>query len=150
MGDTVDWSFPVVFHFSVKLDNSEVAFSEVSGLDTTIETKDVRSGGDNSTVYHLPEKVKLSDLVMKRAVLKDSDPFFRWCMKNASAAMNAFRVAPKPIEISLLDVESEPIATWTIEGAYPFKWAFNTLNAMKSEVMIETVSLKYRSIERIL
>ena len=150
MGDTVEWPIPVVFHFSVKMGKSEIAFSEVSGLETTIETKEVRSGGDNSTVYHLPEKIKLSDLVLKRAILKDSDPFFRWGMKKMNSSMNAFQVDPQPIEVTLLDEKSKPIATWTFEGAYPFKWSFSTLDAMKAEVMIETVSLKYRSIERIL
>jgi phage tail-like protein len=150
MGDTVEWSFPVVFRFSVKLGNSEVAFSEVSGLETTIETKDVRSGGDNSTVYHLPEKITLSDLVLKRAILKDSSPFFTWCKDNMDSAANAFQVDPQPIEVSLLDAKGAPLATWSFEGAYPFKWAFSTLNAMKAEMMIETVSLKYRSIKRTL
>ena len=37
MPDPVEWSLPVVFHFSVKVDNSEIAFSEVSGLETSIE-----------------------------------------------------------------------------------------------------------------
>ena len=150
MGYTVDWSFPVVFHFSVKLDNSEVAFSEVSGLDTTIATKEVRSGGDNSTVYYLPEKVTYTDLVLKRAIVTEGDPLYRWCMRSLNSVTAGYKVDPKSIEVSLLNAESKPLATWTIEGAYPFKWSFNAFDSMKAEIMIETVSLKYRSLRRTL
>ena len=150
MPDPVEWSLPVVFHFSVKVDNSEIAFSEVSGLETSIETKEVHSGGDNSTVYHLPEKVKFADLVLKRAVLSQSDPFYTWCMSSMNTVTNAFKVSPKALEISLLNDENEPLATWTFDGAYPVKWSFGSLNAMKGEIMIETLSMKYWNVQRTL
>ena len=148
MGKEVEWPLPVVFHFSVKLGNSEISFSEVSGLETTIETKEVHSGGDNSTVYYLPDKIKYSELVLKRAVLKDSDPFFRWCISSMNSMTNAFKITPKPIEVSLLNAENEPLATWTFNNAYPVKWIFSTLDAMKGEVMIETLSFKYQNMKR--
>ena len=150
MPDTAEWSLPVVFHFSVKVGNSEIAFSEVSGLETSIETKEVHSGGDNSTVYNIKEKVKHADLVLKRALLTESDPFFRWCISSINSATNAFKVSPQTVEISLLNEENEPLATWNFDGAYPVKWSFGTLNAMKGEIMIETMSMKYWNVKRTL
>ena len=150
MADTVEWPLPVVFHFSVKVGNSEIAFSEVSGLETSVETKDVFSGGDNSTVYHLPEKVKHPDLVLKRAVLCESDPLFRWCISTLNSTPSAFKVSPKTVEVSLLNENNEPIATWNFNGAYPVKWSFSTLDAIKGEIMIETLSMKYWNVKRML
>ena len=150
MADKVEWPLPVGVHFSVKLGNSTVAFSEVSGLETSIETKEVHSGGDNSTVYHLPQKVKFSDLVLKRAVLCESDPLYRWCTSSMNSMTNAFRVTPKSIEVTLLDEKNTPLATWTFNGAYPVKWSFSTLNAMKGEIMIETLTMKYWNVKRTL
>ncbi|MBR5411954.1 MAG: phage tail protein [Fibrobacter sp.] len=150
MPDTVEWPFPVVFHFSVKVGNSEIAFSEVSGLETSFETKEVISGGDNSTVYNLPTKVKFADLVLKRAVLTQSDPFFRWCISSMNSMTNAFKVTPQTIEVSLLNEKNEPVTTWIFDGAYPVKWSYSALNAMKGEVMIETLSLKYWNVKRTL
>ncbi|WP_405343145.1 phage tail protein [Fibrobacter sp.] len=144
----VEWPLPVVFHFSVKLGNSEISFSEVSGLETSIETKEVHSGGDNSTVYYLPDKIKYTELVLKRAVLKKSDSFFTWCLDCMNSMTNAFMITPKPIEVSLLNAENEPLATWTFNNAYPVKWSFSTLDAMKGEVMIETLSFKYQNMKR--
>ena len=149
MGDTVDWTLPVVFHFSVKVDNSEVEFSEVSGLETSIETKEVRSGGDNSTVYHLLEKIKYSDLVLKRAIATNNDAFFQWCKNSMEDMIGAFKVEPKSIEVTLLNRKNEPLASWGFWGAYPVKWSFNTLDAMKGEIMIESVTLKYQNMKRI-
>lgn len=144
----VEWPLPVTFHFSVKLGVSEIAFSEVSGLDTTVKTKDVRSGGDNSTVYHLPEKISYSDLVLKRALVTKEDPFFKWCNQNMDSIQAGFTVSPQQIEVTMLDCENAPLASWNFEGAYPFKWSYNHLNSMKSEVMIETISLKYWKMKR--
>lgn len=150
MGDTVEWPIPVVFHFSVKMDNSEIAFSEVSGLETTIETKEVRSGGDNSTVYHLPQKKTFTELILKRGVLSNSDPFYLWCKKNIDSQSDGFEIVPKSIEVSLLSSEDNPLATWLFDGAFPFKWKFSTFDAMKTEITIETISLKYRNMTRTL
>ena len=149
MGDTVDWTLPVVFHFSVKMDNSELSFSEVSGLETSIETVDIHSGGDNSTVYHLPKKIVFADLVLKRAIATGDDAFFQWCKKSMENMIGTFKVEPKPIEVSLLNRKNEPIASWGFWGAYPVKWSFNTLDAMKGEIVIESVTLKYLSMQRI-
>ena len=147
MADTVEWPLPVVFHFSVKVVNSEIAFSEVSGLETSIETKEVHCGGDNSTVYHLPTKIKFSDLVLKRALASKNDSFFQWCKKNIDSLSSSFQVDPQPIEVTLLDSEKTPLATWRFEGAYPVKWSFSTLDSMKAEILIETVSLKYWNVK---
>jgi phage tail-like protein len=148
MPDTAEWSLPVVFHFSVKVGNSEIAFSEVSGLETSIETKEVHSGGDNSTVYHLPDKIKFADLVLKRSIISKNDSFFSWCKKNMVTASSSCLVDPKSIEVSLLNEENSPLATWRFEGAYPTKWSFNTLDAMKNEILIESVTLKYWNMKR--
>jgi conserved hypothetical phage tail region protein len=148
MDKKVEWSLPVVFHFSVKLGTSEVSFSEASGLETSIETKDVRNGGDNSTTYHLPERIKFSELVLKRGQVSENDSFFSWCKQNMDTGSSSCTVFPQSIEVSLLNEKNNPLATWRFEGAYPFKWSFSTLDAMKNEISIETISLKYWNMKR--
>ena len=36
-----------------------------------------------------------------------------------------------------------PIYSWFVEDAYPIGWEFSALDAKSSEVMIETITLKY-------
>ena len=117
-------------------------------METSIETKEVHSGATIrlSTIY----LKKFSDLVLKRAVLCKSDPLYRWCTSNMDSMTNAFKVTPKSIEVTLLDENNTPLATWTFNGAYPVKWSFSTLNAMKGEIMIETLSMKYWNVKRTL
>jgi len=146
----IEWSIPVAFHFSVKLGISAVSFSEVSGLETSINTEEVHSGGDNSTIFYLPKTVSHADLVLKRAVIAQAEPFFLWCKSNIESTRTDSLVDPQPIEVSLLNSLNLPLATWNFEGAYPFKWAFSSLDASKSELIIETISLKYRSVKRII
>ena len=43
------------FNFRVEIDGiTRAAFSEVTGLDSTIESTDYREGGENTTVRKLP------------------------------------------------------------------------------------------------
>lgn len=155
-----EWSPLAAFHFSVimvaegdwkknilnaQLPIQEVAFQEVSGLESSLETEEVRCGGDYSTVYHLPKKVKYSDLVLKRAVVSKEDPFYIWCKKNLSAEAN-FDFLLKCLFINLCDCDGHIVRSWAVEGAYPYKWSLGNLDAMKNELAIESVSLKHRSL----
>ena len=58
-----EWFIPVSFHFSVSIGKQPVSFSEVKGIDFTLETESVISGGDSFTKYYLPKGKKFSDLV---------------------------------------------------------------------------------------
>lgn len=162
----VEYPLPVVFFFQVKMGNASIPFQEVKGLEYQIETRDVVSGGDNSTVYHLPQKKKYSDLVLNRAITKQDDSFYIWCQKHLDSPDGFLKIELKDFQIVLLstnELEKDnkvknqkkvktsvyPLAVWNVKGAYPFKWSMNNLDAMKNEVAIESVSLKFHSISRI-
>lgn len=145
----VEWPLLVAFHFSVGFaqkgdKREEISFQEVSGLEVSIETEEVRCGGDNSTVYHLPKKTKYSDLVLKRAVISKDDSFYKWCKKNLNVASLSFDIELKSLFVNLCDNEGNAVKTWMVAGAYPFKWSLGNLDAMKNEIAIETISLKYQ------
>lgn len=144
--ENVEWSLPVVFHFVVKVDTTEISFQEVSGLEVSLDTEEVRSGGDNSTVYHLPKRVKYSDIVLKRAMVSKDEVFYRWCKENLNAAQSNCRIQLKNVEISICDSEKKPLKTWSVIGAYPYKWSISNLDAMKNEIAVESVSLKFHSL----
>lgn len=140
----IEWSYPVVFHFRVRIAGLEASFQEVSGLEYSLETEEVRAGGDNSTVYNLPQKIKYQDLVLKRAVLKLDDPFAIWYKANAIiGGISAFKVIPIPVEVELCDEHGLPIKMWIFRGAYPCKWGLCNLDAMKNELAIESITFKY-------
>ena len=142
-----DWIHPVSSYFRVVIDGLATAFNEVSGIDTTVESERVVSGGDDSHCYYVPTKKTYGDLVLKRGMLKVIDPFFLWCKECINAPLKTGRIQPKLIVVMLLDESDCPVASWTFSEAYPIKWKIQPLNAEKSEVAIESVTLKYYSMD---
>lgn len=156
---TDEYSLPVVFHFDVKMGNDSISFQEVKGLEYQIETLDVVSGGDNSTVYSLPKRMKFSDLVLCRALDKVNETFYSWCKKHLDTPNGFLNIELKDFQIILQgmksidakpgsEMQTVPLASWSVKGAYPYKWTLSSLDAMKNEIAIESVSLKVHSISR--
>lgn len=135
---------PVGFHFKVEFlglsaGDNDVRFTEVSGLSVEVATEDVAEGGENRFVQRYPQRTKYPELVLKRGFLVDSDviAWIRRCIDDQD-------IAPKNIDIKLLDEEHQPLITWHVIGAYPTKWAVSDLNAANNAVITETLQLYYQ------
>lgn len=133
----------VGFQFSVDfLDLSstdkDTCFQSVSGLSSTMETETIIEGGENRFAHQLPVRLRTSDLVLKRGVVKDS-MVIAWCRN----AFERFTFKPITLVVKLLDEEQKPLISWNVVHVWPKKWVTSELNAGKSEVLIETLELNY-------
>lgn len=138
-----DYYPPASFHFRVEfLDidtvDNDVLFQSVSGLSASIETENVKEGGENRFTHTLPVRSQYSDLVLKRGVLKDSG-VVAWCRD----ALEGFSFRPSTVLVHLLNDEHEPLVTWNVVHAWPKKWSVADLDAEKSAILIETLELNY-------
>jgi phage tail-like protein len=143
--DPIEWFIPVSFHFSVSIGKQPVSFSEVKGIDFTLETESVISGGDSFTKYYLPKGKKYNDLILSRGILKTGDDFFKWCNDTLSSPPKKDYIKLKNLLVALLDECGQPIKTWIFKQAYPVQWSLSDFGAMKNEVVVETVHIRYNS-----
>ncbi len=130
---------PVVnFHFSVEWGGSSINFSEVSGLKVQHEVIEYRSGAspDYSTIK-IPGLKKYSNIVLKRGVVSNDNEFYNWLK---TVGITAER---RDLTISVLNHEHEPIVVWRIRNAWPIRLEFGELNAIKSEILIESLELAH-------
>ena len=142
----------VAFHFSVSFSGngpaiSDAAFQEVSGLESGIDVESVTEGGENRFVHQLPKPAKRSNLTLKRGLTTDSSALVQWCK---STIENDFTdtIQPKDLQVSLLDEEGDPVASWSIGRAFPIKWSVNGFDAMENELAIETIELAFLTLQR--
>lgn len=142
-----DWTLPVAFYFKVKINNEEVAFKEVSGLNSEIEVETIREGGVNNYEHKVPKQVKHGNLVLKRAILPLKSNLITW-VKSVLESDFATRIKTREIVISLLDAEGGPLYTWSCMGAYPVKWDIDSLDSEKNNILIETLELAYTTLKR--
>lgn len=133
-----DYPLPV-FHFQVSWGGTNLAFSEVSGLDVEVEEITYRDGLSKQFVdKKMPGKVKTSTITCKRGVSKGDNEFFAWWN---TISMNT--VERRNITISLLNEKHEPTMTWQVLNAWVKKVTGPTLNAAGNEVAIESMEIAH-------
>ncbi|WP_296426442.1 phage tail protein [Yoonia sp.] len=143
---------PTAFHFNVVFLGMvppipDMAFQEVSGLETELSTEPLQEGGENRFVHNLPKQVKHPNLKLKRAMTTMASGLVYWCKTTLEGGF-AEPIKPRDMVVSLLNDWHLPVATWSITNAYPVKWTVGNFDAMKNELAVEMIELSYLSVER--
>jgi phage tail-like protein len=132
-----------VSNFRVEIDNTAVAsFTEILGLDVSIDIVDYRSGTSlQSTAEKLPGLARYQNIILKRGLTQNTD-LWSW-VKNI---LNG--VADKRnMSIVLQDAQHNDVMRWNVKGAWPCKWSGPALHAGSSEIAIESVEICHEGLE---
>lgn len=130
------------FHFQVEWGGTNLAFTEVSGLDVETEVIEYRDG--LSPEYHkikMPGMQKFSNITLKRGTFRGDNQFREWYN---TIALNT--VQRRDITISLLNEEHAPVAVWKVKSAWPIKIQATDLKADGNEVAIESMELAHEGL----
>ena len=146
---TTDY-YPIVnFHFMVQFPSLDptgtvdVAFQSVSGLDSTLETDQVKEGGENRFTHVIPVRRKFGPLILKRGLVGPSSPLTQYLQYVfANDAFDPLDV----VTVQLLDETHQTLLSWSVNNVWPLSWKLSDLNAMQGEVMIETLELNYNQL----
>lgn len=133
------------YNFLVQIDGVIVAgFTDVSGMELSMESvEEVKEGGVNNYVHLLPTRVKSSDLVLKKGI-GDIDILWEWVEK----ALIRGKVEKKDGSIFILDHQGLPCVWWDFYNAFPKKWSGPTLDASKTSVAIQSLTLGCERLEK--
>ncbi len=121
------------------------AFSEVTGLEMTMEPKVIKEGGRNFGPVQRVGPVTFATVVLKRGVTMQRD-LFKWFKivaggdyaRRLNAYIRVFRPDHKPENF---------IAVWKLNQALPIKFKAADLNANGSNVAIEELHLAHEGLE---
>ena len=124
----------------------DAAFTQISGLGVQLNVNQVRSGGYNNQVYHLPAGVNRGALTLKRGLALLTSPLMKWCLETASGSKF---IVPKTIVIQLMDKNpnNPPVMTWMLYNAIPVKWEIDELDAKKSDIVIESIEIVFSNMD---
>jgi phage tail-like protein len=125
--------------FRVKLDGGADLgdWSKCDGLSVEYEVFEYKEGGENEFVHRLPGRAKYQNLKLTRPLNKDSEKVAQWIGSMKS------QVRRETAEVSALDTEGQPIATWSLEGVYPVKWSGPSLDIGSNSVATESLELAH-------
>lgn len=125
------------FNFRLEIDNTEVAaFSEASGLTSTGEAVDYRTGVDLPlTVRKLIGLRSFGPITLKRGMVENQTlwDWYRNIFAGAADRRNG--------SVILQDEQHNDVLRWNFENAWPNKIEGPTLNASGNEVAIESIEL---------
>jgi len=130
--------------FEVRIDGVDIAsFTGCSGLGAQYETVEWKEGGDNGTVVRLPGRLSYSTVKLSRAVDSDSGALAAWFSQQQHAPKRHTAV------IKLYDANYQnktPVATWTLEGAWPVQYTGPTLTTTPEgdAVAVEVLELSHQ------
>lgn len=144
---------PVGFYFALSFDGSgtdykDAAFQEVSGLNMSLETKEVVEGGRNDYTHHLPVRAKYNELVLSRGLITKGSDISNWITNTIQGGLRE-QIITKTITLHLLNEKASPLSTWTFNNAFPVKWEISNLNAERSSLVIERLTFKYSYFKKV-
>lgn len=149
MADFEDqWPVPK-FHFRVTIDDEEVSFQEVSGLEAETTVIEYRHG-DSELFYPVKQAglIKTSNLVLKKGVFDEDDRLLEvFNQIYDDKAYYGDEDTRMDIIVELLDEQGDTVMTWNIIRAFPIKLSGTDLKSDANEVAIESIEFAYESIE---
>lgn len=141
-------------NFIVTADTAIAAFTEVSGVEASVDVIEFRQGNSNSLApIKLPGLVKHGNVTLKFGCTLNND-FMKWATACVSETRKDDNL--REVKIELVDIsEAAPTevktttsgsCVWTLKNAWVTKYSAPDLNSTASEVAIESVELAYEEL----
>lgn len=132
------------YNFKLQIqDVTEGHFTECTGIGVRVQALAYREGGVSQVVRRLPGRVEYGDITLRYG-LTQSVELWNWFMTGVKG-----RVERKNVSILMLDADgTTEVTRWNLVNAWLSEWRGAALNAMGSEVAIETLTLVFESLER--
>lgn len=126
------------------------AFSEVSGLEATLEPKAIKEGGMNYGAHQRAGPVTFGTLVLKRGVTTARHLWQWWALLTGATGDAQSKTGAyahrMTVTITLKDAMGQPQMRWRIERAMPVKFKAADFNARATEVGIEELHLAHEGL----
>ena len=150
-------AYPITkMNFLVTVDTvaGTAAFSEVTGIEATVDVIEFRQGNSGSLApVKVPGLVKHGNVTLKMGYIISS-PFKTWVMECVSETRG--QIPRNNVTIELIDINSGSPSSlvestsgtrqWTLTNAWVTKYTAPDLDAKNSDVAIETVELAYEEL----
>lgn len=145
----------IPFRFEVSLYEESIEeilcrglFSEVSGLELTMEPKVIAAGGHNWGEVQRIGQTSFSPIVLKRGVTEIMD-LWAWFDSTTRGANYGYRLQG---EIKVLggvvndQGEAQPVMTWKLAKVLPTRFKGPDLSAISNQVAIEELTLVHEGL----
>ncbi len=128
----------------------EAAFSDVDGLEITLEPKTIKEGGNNTRQIHLAGPVTYAQLNLKRGMTRDVS-LWKWFSEVIKTTGHGLRydarITLQSSQTAGGKDERQPELVFKVYGCLPTKLRTPTLNAREGGLAIEEMTLVYEGFD---
>lgn len=132
--------------YSFKLviqDVTEGHFTSCTGLGVQVEVIEYREAGSRDVVRAIPGRTSYDDVTLRYG-LTDSRELWDWMMTAVRG-----NVVRKNVSVLMLSDDGvNEVMRWNLINAWPSQWRGAALDALGSEVAIESLTLVFESLDR--
>jgi phage tail-like protein len=118
------------------------AFTEVTGLEATMEPKVIKEGGRNFGAVQRQGPVTFATVVLKRGVSQVND-MWKWFELLAGGATSKRLTAT----ITVYDLKREPVYRWRLLRALPTKFKTADLNSTSTSIGVEELHIAHEGLQ---
>jgi phage tail-like protein len=115
-------------------------FSEVSGIESTVNVYSYREGGESGFTHLFPDAATHSRLILKRG-LTLYDDLWNWHQDVLLGIYDR-----KTVHIYLNNRNGEIAWVWSFTDAFPVKWIGPALKADQNGIAVESIEIAYHQI----
>src|ERR1700754_3445422 len=132
-----DILFPAI-RFELKVDAlGDIGnYTQVQGLNGTMDVMEYPEGGRNDFVHKLPTRIKWGNITLKRGLTSEAN-LLNWFASNPEA---------NSVSLTAFDSEGQPLRTWSLTNAFPVKWTGPDVNAGGNDMMTESLEIAHHGI----
>jgi phage tail-like protein len=131
--------------FTVEVDGVPIGrFTEVNGLEVTLETEEFKEGGVNDYVHHLPTRLSWPNITLKRGITFEN-LLYTWFSSSVGKkfARTGKAGASRSVAITLVSATGKRLRSWELEDAYPVKWTGPTFATESSDFATEQLEIAH-------
>lgn len=118
------------------------SFSEVSGLEATMEPFIIRPGGLNYGAIQRPGKVTFATVILRRG-MTTTRHLWHWFALVSQQAAYAYRLEAR---VTMFSFEGKPQLRWVLARSLPIKFKAADLNAMTVGIPVEELHLAHEGL----
>lgn len=116
-------------------------FMAATGISMEIEVISHVEGGLPDRVHMLPGQGKQGAVTLKRGYVV-ADGFYDW-MKDAAGLANSTVEIRRQVHLILCSADMRELRRWSLEKAWPKKWALDDLDASGAAIAVESLELAH-------
>ncbi|MBA3870550.1 MAG: phage tail protein [Chloroflexota bacterium] len=134
----------ISFRFTVAVDGiNYAAFTEFTLPTLTVETEEIKEGGQNSYSHKLPVRVTAGSATLRNGIASDLK-LLNWYMDMLKGDIAA---ATRQITVTMFDSSRAALMVWSFRQAYPIKWSGPSLKTDGTSVGIEEIEFVHHGFD---